>query len=324
MPKADRLLLCVALWIFFSWTLCTANDAQANDTVSGDLGSVGIISSVSGEARITRSADPQEANQPKFRGPIIYGDRISTSKDSTVGLLVGQNSLLTLQEFSDVRIAEAASNRQILQMVSGRACLAASQSASSTTEPLRLRTPTAIVTVAPGTLLHVDVTAASKESVLPSGADGERRILTSAQVAERATAPVVETYQVIEGSVDIVSLASSASPTSLRTGQSLRVAGGVIGRPFVAAPVNCRSQSVQIIPPHTTTPKAAQQSIVQAIRQTASQTASINTVKTVAAMTQSSGGTGSSTTIPTGVILSTTPTSINPTTAHTSISVKLP
>lgn len=247
---------------------------------------------------------------------------LSTSNNSTVGLLVGQNSLLTMHELSDVRIAEATANRRILEMVSGRVCLAAGQPASTTTEPLRLKTSTAIVTVAPGTLFHVDVTAASKESVLPSGAPRERpiRILTSAQVAERATAPVVETYQVIEGSVDIVSLASGGSQTSLRTGQTLRVAGGVIGRPFVAPLVNCRVQNVQIIPPHTTTPKAAQHMIVKDLRQTAS-------TRTVAAMAQSSGGTGSSSTIPHGVIISTTPLTLNPppsTTSSTTITVKLP
>ena len=313
MIKANRLCISIALLALFAISV-----APADATVSDDMGSVGIISSVNGEARMTRSADPRQANQPTFRGPIIYGDRFSTNKDSTVGLLVGQNSLVTLQELSDVRIAEAGRNRQILEMVSGRVCLAAGQPGPSATEPLRLKTATAIVTAAPGTLLHVEVTPAPKESGLPGRASEEHifRISTSAEVAERVTAPVVETYQVIEGSIDIVSLASSTSRISLRSGQNVRIAGGVIGQPFGGSQVNCRVQNTQIIPPHTVTPKAAQQAIVEELRQTA-------TAGPVAAMSQSSGGQGSSTTIPGGIIIPITGTP-PPSIIHTTISVRLP
>jgi hypothetical protein len=317
MVKTDRLCISIALL-----ALLAVGAAPADATVSDDMGSVGIISSVNGEARVTRSADPRQANQPTFRGPIIYGDRFSTSKDSTVGLLVGQNSLLTLQELSDVRIAEAGRNRQVLEMVRGRVCLAVGQPRLSGTEPLRLKTATAMVTATPGTLLHVEVTPAPTESRLPDGGSGEQifRISTSTQVADRVGAPVVETYQVIEGSIDIVSLASSTSRISLRSGQNIRIAGGVIGQPFGGSQVNCRVQNTQIIPPHTVTPKAAQQAIVEELRQNA-------TAGPVAAMSQSSGGHGSSTTIPGGVILPITNTpasSISGSTTHTTISVVLP
>ena len=314
MIKVDRLLPSVVLA-----ALCVFSAALA-DAAGNDVGSVGIISSVNGEARMTRSADPRQADQPKFRGPIIYGDRLSTGKDATVGLLVGQNSLLTMQELSDVRIAEAGRNRQILEMVSGRLCLAVGQSGPAGTEPLKLKTTTATLTATPGTLVHVEVAPAPTVSGFPNQASGERPlpISTATYVAERAPAPLVETFQVIEGSVEIVSLASSASRIALRSGQNVRIAGGVIGQPFSGSQVSCRVQSTQITPSHTITPKAAQQTIVQELRQTAP-------TQSFAAMTLVSGGQGASANIPRDVIIPTTQTTLSATpTAHTTISVRLP
>ena len=83
------------------------------------------------------------------------------------------------------------------------------------------------------------------------------------QPSKAASPPVVESYHVVEGSVDIVSMAPGPSPISLRSGQSLRVTGGVRGQPFAAPPVNCRAQEIQIIPVHTNTPAPGQQMIVQ-------------------------------------------------------------
>lgn len=311
-----RILIPVVLVVSFFFSA-----AQADATVSDDMGSVGIISSVNGEARIRHSTDIQQADQPTFHGPIIYGDHLSTSKDSTLGLLVGQNSLLTMRELSDVRIAETTRNRQILEMVSGRVCLAVGQPASSTTEPLRLKTPTAMVTVAPGTLFNVDVTAAPQKSAVESGTSEEHvsLIAMSTQKAKGGTALVIETFQVTEGSIDIVSLASGSSPISLHAGQSLRVAGGVRGQPFVAPPVNCRAHDIQIIPPHTTIPVPAQRMIVQQQMQTAR-------TESVAAMAPSSGGQPPTLTLPVGVFLPThdTPASDIASTTRTTISVTLP
>lgn len=316
MITTGRMLVAVVLLASFLFSV-----TPANATLSDDMGSVGVISSVNGEARITHSTEIQQSDQPKFHGPIIYGDHLSTSKDSTLGLLVGRNSLLTMRELSDVRIAETVRNRQILEMVSGRVCLAVGQPAAATTEPLMLRTPTTMITAAPGTLFSVDVAAAPQKSALQSGASGKlvTLIAMTGQADKRGTAPVVETYQVVEGSIDIVSLASGSSSISLRTGQSLRVAGGVRGQPFVAPPVNCRAQDIQIIPPHTTIPAPAQQMIVQQQMQTAG-------TETVAAMSQSFGGQPSNG-IPNGVILPYTginPSNIPGSTTHTTISVVLP
>ena len=329
MNMTSRLLVTVVFVtpLFFS-------TARANAAVSGDMGSVGVISSVSGNAQITHSTATQPSDQPKFHGPIIYGDHLSTSKDSTLGLLVGQNSLLTMRELSDVRIAETTRNRQILEMVNGRACLAVGQPASSTTGPLTLRTPTATVTAGPGTLFSVDVAAAPQKSELSSESSGELVTLVamSAQGAKQMTAPVVETYQVVEGSIDIVSLASGSSSISLHAGQSLRMVDGVRGQPFVAPPLDCRTQDIQILPPHTTIPAPAQHTIVEHQIQTADAVSHTqHRTEPAAAMSPSTGVQSSTVTIPTNVIIPTTiaitnadPTLILGPTTRTTISVKLP
>ena len=318
MSTAGRILVTLILLAPFFFSA-----AQANAAVSGDMGSVGVISSVSGNAQITHSTAAQQADQPKFHGPIIYGDHLSTSKDSTLGLLVGQNSLLTMRELSDVRIAETTRNKQVLEMVSGRACLAVGQSA--TTEPLVLKTATTMVTIAPGTLLSVDVTTPPQKSALPSEPSGDlvTLVATSAQGAKQGKTPVVETYQVVEGSVDIISLASGSSAISLRAGQSLQVTGGVRGQPVAAPPIDCRAQDIQIIPSHTAIPAPAQHTIVKEQLQTSS---AVSPTERVAAMSQPS--VSQSFHVPTDVIATTTTAITDPNrilgSTHTTISVRLP
>jgi len=260
-------------------------------------GSVAIISSVNGDAHIAHPTGTQPPDQPKFRGPIIYGDHLSTAKDATLGLLIGQNSLLTMRELTDVRIAETVRNQRILDVAKGKVCLAVSKPDEAAAQPLMLRTPTSLITAAVGTLLSVDVEPAPQKSHLHDGEKGFVVLTaTQPQPSKTTSAPVVETYQVIEGSIDIVSMASSAPPVTLRTGQSLRVTGGVRGQPFTASIVNCRAQDVQIVPVHTNTPPPAQRMVVQ-------QQMQLVGGERVAAMAQVSGIVPSSGSIPNGVYL---------------------
>jgi FecR protein len=261
------------------------------------VGSVAIISSVNGEARVAHPTDTQQADQPKFRGPIIYGDHLSTGKNASLGLLVGQNSLLTMRELSEVRIAETVRNQQILELAKGKVCLAVSRSTDADTGPFTVRTPTSVITAAAGTLLSVEVEPAPQKSQFQEMEKGIV-VLTAAgaQPSREAPASVVETYQVIEGSVDIVSQASGSSPVSLRAGQALRVTGGVRGTPFTAPIVNCRAQDVQIVPVHTNTPPPAQRMVVQ-------QQMQLVGAERVAAMAQVSGAVPSGGSIPGGIYL---------------------
>lgn len=238
------------------------------NAAAGESGSVAIVSSVNGEARIAHPAGTQQTDQPKFRGPIIYGDHLSTGKDSSLGLLVSQNSLLTMRELSEVRIAETVRNKQIFELAKGRVCLAVSRSTDSGTGSVTVRTPTSLITATPGTLLSIDVEEPPQKSRFEDEAN--KLVVLAAMSGQGPKAATVETYHVVEGSIDIVSLAQGSSTMSLRTGQSLRVVGGVRGQPTMAPPVNCRAQEIQIIPVHTVPPPPAQQMIVQQQMQIAS------------------------------------------------------
>lgn len=259
-------------------------------------GSVAIISSVNGEARIAHSTPMQQPDQPKFRGPIIYGDQLSTAKDATLGLLVGQNSLLTMRELTDVRIAETVRNQQILEMAKGKVCIAVGRQGEAAAQPIVLRTPGSMITVPSGTLLSVEVEPALQKSRVQEGDNGFVFLVASGTQPSNATpVPMTETYQVVEGSVDIVSLASNAAPVSLRTGQALRVASGVRGQPFTAPTVKCRAEDAQIIPVHTQTPPGARRLLVE-------QQMRIVGGERVAAQVLVSGG-ASSSGIPNGIYL---------------------
>jgi hypothetical protein len=260
MKSSIRILATAVLFLAIA---CHAQEGEAADQGS----SVAIISSVNGEARIAHPAGTQRPDQPKFRGPIIYGDNLSTGKDSSLGLLVGQNSLLTMRELSEVRIAETVRNKQILEVAKGRVCLAVSRSTDLGAGPFTVRTPTSLITARDGTLLSIDVEEPRQTSRIE---DQANKLVVLAAMSGQAPNVSVETIHVIEGSVDIVSLAPGSSATSLRTGQSLRVVGGVRGQPFASAPVNCRAQEIQIIPVHTVPPPPAQQMMVQQQMQLAS------------------------------------------------------
>jgi hypothetical protein len=288
--------------------------ANAVDQIS----SVAIISSVNGEARIAHPIGAQQTDQPKFRGPILYGDHLSTAKDATLGLLVGQNSLLTMRELTDVRVAETVRNQQILDVAKGKVCLAVSKPGEGAAQPMLLRTPTSMITAAIRTLLSIDVEPAPQKS---QGQKEEKGMVvlaaTRPQLSKETTAPAVETYQVIEGSIDIVSLASSSPPVTLRTGQAMRVTSGVRGQPFTASIVSCRAQDVQIVPVHTNTPAPAQRLMVQ-------QQMQIVGAERVAAMAPVVAAAPSGGTIPGGIYLPfSNDKSLVPTT-RTTIQVRLP
>ena len=304
--------LSAAVMVLLSMHLGAEQASAAED----NQGSVAIISSVNGEARIAHPTPTQQPDQPKFRGPIIYGDQLSTAKDAMLGLLVGQNSLLTMRELTDVRIAETVRNQQILEVAKGKVCIAVGRQGEIAAQPIMLRTPASMITVPNGTLLSVEVEPTLQKTQVQEGERGLVFLMASGTPPSKGTsAPMTETYQVVEGSVDIVSLASNSAPVPLRTGQALRVAAGVRGQPFTAPTVKCRAEDAQIIPVHTQTPPAAQRLLVQ-------QQMRIVGGERVAAQVLVSGGGGSGGGIPNGIYLP-FPTDNIPTTQAT-IRVTLP
>lgn len=280
-------------------------------------GSVAILAHVNGEAQIAHPKDAHPSDRAIYRGPVVYGDRITTAKEATLGLLVGQNSLLTMRELTEVRVAEAVQNQKILDVAKGSVCLAVDQSDGATAV---LRAPFSRITAGAGTLLRVDVEPTSQTSQL---SDEERGVViltgTRARSAQEPTVAGGEMIHVLEGSasVAVLSQPSSSSPTTLRAGEAMRITNGVRGTPFTAPVVTCRVQDMQIIPVHINTPPPAQhllirQQIEQPIIVGPGPPAPVN--DTIAAA-PSAG------TIPGGIYI---PTTGSPPIVQTTIQVRLP
>jgi hypothetical protein len=263
----SRLLAGALACFHLAWSL----PSFAAMTSGTDPGSIAIVSSVSGEAVVRHAEDPKTPNPASFKGPVVYGDRITTSKESTLGLLLGGKSLLTVLEQSSVEIKQAAPGVKLVEMVNGRVCLATAKPVLGGTERTVVRTPSATVTAQPGSLFQVDVQGGGAGAVQDMGPspgremDGGRAYRASlvAQAGPAGGPPVIETFTVMEGSIDIVSQAAgaSATPVHVPAGRAVRVVNGKIGEPFEAPPVTCRVQDLQKTPVHTAVPGGTQDAI---------------------------------------------------------------
>lgn len=281
-------------------------------------GSVATLAHVNGEAQIAHPKDAHRSDRAAYRGPVVYGDRITTAKEATLGLLVGQNSLLTMRELTEVRVAEAVQNQKILDVAKGSVCLAVDQSDGAAAI---LRTLFSRITARAGTLLRVDVDPISQTSQL---SDEERGVViltgTRARPAQEPTVAGGEMIHVLEGSasVAILSQPSSSSPITLRAGEAIRITNGVQGNPFTAPSVTCRVQDMQIIPVHITTPLPAQRLLVQ---QRIEQPIPFEIQKGPAPINDTIAAAPSAGTIPGGIYI---PTTGSPPTVQTTIQVRLP
>jgi len=67
---------------------------------------VGIVSTISGQATVSRVSLPQP--QPlQFKDSVFDRDRISTGENSTVKVLMGGKALVTVRELSVLTITES-------------------------------------------------------------------------------------------------------------------------------------------------------------------------------------------------------------------------
>lgn len=283
-------------------------------------GSVATLAHVNGEAQIAHPKDAHRSDRAAYRGPVVYGDRITTAKEATLGLLVGQNSLLTMRELTEVRVEEAVQNQKILDVAKGSVCLAVDQSDGASAI---LRTLFSRITARAGTLLRVDVEPISQTSQLSNNEERGVVILTGtrARSAQEPTVAGGEMIHVLEGSasVAILSQPSSSSPITLRAGEAIRITNGVRGNPFTAPSVTCRVQDMQVVPVHINTPPPAQRLLVQ--QQIEQPIPPIERPEGPAPVIDTIAAAPSAGTIPGGIYI---PTTGSPPTVQTTIQVRLP
>jgi hypothetical protein len=169
---------------------------------------VGVVTTLSGEATVARAALPQPA-AVKFRDPVFPRDRITTGEKSIVRVLLGGKALVTARELSVLTISEAPL-RSTVTLDAGKVAASVIKARMQPGEIIEFRTPNAVAVVR-GTVLVVEVS----QGAAPAGG---------------GPAPMTTTVSVVNGLVDVFSLAApSAAPARVAGQQAVRVTDDKLG-----------------------------------------------------------------------------------------------
>jgi hypothetical protein len=204
--------------------------------------SVGVVTTISGQATVARaSLVRQQAIPLKFRDEVYLRDQISTKEHSTVKLLLGEKSLVTVRELSVLTITQELGLRSTVHLPIGKVSIAVAPRKMKPGETIEIRTPNATATVR-GTVFIVEVKPVLDYAV-PTPTAGitgfqPSRVPLPSEVELLQTSNFITTFHVLKGRIDIRSLAEpDAAPVVLQAGMSLEIAGTAIGRPSTSPPV---------------------------------------------------------------------------------------
>ena len=197
----------------------------------------GVVSALKGEVVITRVALPQQPVSLKFKDEVFFRDRITTKEQSIVRVLMGGKALITVRELSELTITEEPGKPSLVDLAKGKIGLAVARVRMSPGESIEVRTPNAVAAVR-GTVIVVEVLPIAGQAALDLAADTPdyqpvRAGPARAGEAVPVQAPTVVTnFHVIQGSIEVLSLAQpGAPPITVGAGLSVSVVGGTIGQP---------------------------------------------------------------------------------------------
>jgi hypothetical protein len=199
--------------------------------------SVGVVTTLVGEATVARVAVPQPEALKKLDG-VFPMDRITTKERSVVHVLMGGKALLTVRELSVVTITEEG-GRSTVDLQSGKVGLAVVREKMKPGDVIEVHTPHAVAAVR-GTVLVVEI--------VPGSAGNDRL-----QSGESST-----NVHLLHGKLD-VSLRSKpgAAPVQLESLQTVTVTRDLLGtmRPLspaaalaITTDLRPRQQAVPAIP----------------------------------------------------------------------------
>jgi len=194
---------------------------------------VGIVTTLTGQATVTRAALPLQSLPLKFRDDLFYRDRISTMERSMARVLLGGKALITVRELSELTITEEQGRSSIVDLAIGKLSLAVVRSLMSPGETIEVRTHNAVVGVR-GTVLVVEVT--------PSLA--------------------TEVY-VLKGSVEVFPRGMPTAAVIVNAFQGVTVTGNLVGQ-IRSIPALAVDQIVQDLKPtfqHTKTPDETKEAV---------------------------------------------------------------
>lgn len=149
-----RLIAAVLVYSQIVWpTLVAAQSSRGGK-------SVGIVTTISGEATVQRADRPAQTLPLKFKDELYFKDRISTKQNSVARVLMGGRSLVTVRELSELTVTEEPGKASFLDLFSGKIALAVAKLKMRPGETIEVRTPNAVAAVR-GTVLVAEVTPAS-------------------------------------------------------------------------------------------------------------------------------------------------------------------
>jgi FecR protein len=171
--------------------------------------SAGVVTTVNGNATLTRAAKRAQPVALRMRDEIFVRDRIHTQEQSLVRVLLGGKALITVRELSVLTITEEA-NRVTVDLQSGKVGVAVVKGRMRPGEVIEIRSPNAMASVR-GTVFVVDV------DPIPAG-----RAVTAAATTTR--------IHLFQGALDISTRLDAAKPiVKLAQMQSIVVAGKSLG-----------------------------------------------------------------------------------------------
>lgn len=171
-------------------------------------GSAGVVTTVNGNATLTRAATLAQPVSLRMRDEIFLRDRIHTQPHSLVRVLLGGKALITVRELSVLTVTEEA-NRVTVDLQSGKVGVAVVKGRMRPGEVIEIRSPNATAAVR-GTVFVVDV------DPLPAG--------------KSAAASTTTRVHLFQGALDVSARHGAAQPpVHLAAMQSIVVAGNALG-----------------------------------------------------------------------------------------------
>ena len=190
---------------------------------------LGVISTISGQATISRTSVPQPVPL-QFKDSVFDRDRISTAENSTVRVLMGGKALVTVRELSILTITEQLS-RSTVDLQSGKIALGVVQQRMRPGESIEVKTHNAVAAVR-GTVIVVEIVRASAQAT--GGSTG-----------------LTTNVHVLRGSAVVTPInVPGSSPITVGQLQTYSQIGNVLGsiRPLTAAAVTQLLSNLQASP----------------------------------------------------------------------------
>ena len=131
-----RLLMSRLSFRFTAWLVIVTHVFWGHlvlaQTLPHDELAAGYVSNVSGEVYLHRPHQPAIGEPLKFKGTVGYGDTVRTSTGSVLGMLLGDKTLVVMEEQSALHISKDSNARRVVE-------LAEAPSATATTTAISKR-----------------------------------------------------------------------------------------------------------------------------------------------------------------------------------------